>query len=86
MKELMAMAIANQVFIAAVNRVGEENGDPFYGSSLICDPRGNIVAQAGSEDDEVLVADIDLAEVAEIRNSWLFYRDRRPDAYGALIR
>ena len=86
MKELMAMAIANQVFIAAVNRVGEENGDPFYGSSLICDPRGNIVAQAGSEDNEVLVADIDLAEVAEIRNSWLFYRDRRPDAYGALIR
>jgi len=86
MKELMAMAIANQVFIAAINRVGEENGDPFYGSSLICDPRGNIVAQAGSEDDEVLVADIDLAEVAEIRNSWLFYRDRRPDAYGALIR
>jgi len=86
MKELMAMAIANQVFVAAVNRVGEENGDAFYGSSLVCDPRGNIVAQAGSDGDEVLIADIDLAEVAKIRNSWLFYRDRRPDAYGSLVR
>ena len=86
MKELMAMAIANQVFVAAVNRVGEEAGDAFYGSSLVCDPRGTIIAQAGNEDDEVLIADIDLAEVAEIRNSWLFYRDRRPDAYDSLIR
>jgi N-carbamoylputrescine amidase len=85
-KELMAMAIANQCFVAAINRVGVEIGDEFFGTSLICDPRGNIIAYAGMKDEEVLVADIDLSEVTTVRNSWLFYRDRRPDAYGALTR
>lgn len=85
-KELMAMAIANQYFVAAINRVGIEGQDEFFGSSLICDPRGNIIAQASSTDDEVLIADVDLSVVAATRNSWMFYRDRRPDAYGSLTR
>lgn len=85
-KELMGMAIANQFFVAAVNRVGKEADDRFYGSSLVCDPRGNVLAMAGDKKDEVLVADIDLSQVAATRNNWLFYRDRRPDAYGALTR
>jgi|SRR5579862_3356962 len=84
-KELMAMAIANQFFVAAINRVGREADDTFFGSSLVCDPRGNVIAQASSEQEQVLLADVDLTVVAEVRNSWMFYRDRRPDAYGALI-
>jgi N-carbamoylputrescine amidase len=84
-KELMAMAIANQYFVAAVNRVGPEAADTFFGGSLVCDPRGNVIAQASDKGDEVLVVDIDLAQVVATRNSWLFYRDRRPDAYGGLI-
>ena len=83
-KELMGMAIANQYFVAAVNRVGVENGDEFYGTSLVCDPRGNIIAQAGDKEDAVSVAEIDLDQVVNTRNNWLFYRDRRPDAYDVL--
>jgi len=84
-KELMGMAIANQYFVAAVNRVGVELKEEFYGTSLVCDPRGNIIAQAGNQEDEVLVTEIDLAQVEMTRNNWLFYRDRRPDAYDALM-
>lgn len=83
-KELMAMAIANQYFVAAINRVGVEADDEFFGSSLVCDPRGNVIAQADSNNDEILITDIDLSLVAATRNSWMFYRDRRPDAYGIL--
>ena len=79
------MAIANQYFVAAVNRVGVELKEEFYGTSLVCDPRGNIIAQAGNQEDEVLVTEIDLAQVETTRNNWLFYRDRRPDAYDALM-
>ena len=84
-KELMGMAIANQYFVAAVNRVGVELKEEFYGTSLVCDPRGNIIAQAGNQEDEVLVTGIDLAQVEATRNNWLFYRDRRPDAYDVLM-
>ncbi len=84
-KELMGMAIANQYFVAAVNRVGVENGDEFYGTSLVCDPRGNVIAKAGDKEDEVVVSEVDLDQVADTRNNWLFYRDRRPDAYDILI-
>ena len=84
-KELMGMAIANQYFVAAVNRVGVELKEEFYGTSLVCDPRGNIISQAGRQEDEVLVTEIDLAQVETTRNNWLFYRDRRPDAYDALL-
>ncbi len=86
--EQPASAVANGVFIGAINRVGEEapwNIGRFYGSSYVVNPRGEIVVQAGEGQDQLISADINLEEVREIRNLWQFYRDRRPDAYGDLV-
>jgi beta-ureidopropionase len=80
-------AVANQYFICAINRVGVEapwEMGEFYGSSYVCDPRGQIIAQASRDRDEVLVTDIDLDLIAEVRHVWQFYRDRRPETYGAI--
>jgi beta-ureidopropionase len=84
--EQPAHAIANGFFVGAINRVGEEliEGARFYGSSYFCDPRGQIIAQASDSEDEVLVADLDLGMVDEVRTLWQFFRDRRPETYGAL--
>ena len=85
--EQPAHAVANGFWIAASNRVGIEaplNRHKFYGSSYFCSPRGKIVAQASDSEDEVLVADIDLDEIREVRNTWQFFRDRRPETYGEL--
>jgi beta-ureidopropionase len=84
--EQPAHAVANGFFVGAINRVGEEliEGARFYGSSYFCDPRGQIVAQASDAEDEVLVADLDLAMVDEVRTLWQFFRDRRPETYGEL--
>ncbi len=75
------MAIANQYFVGGVNRVGVEGANAFFGNSLFCSPTGEVIARAGTEKDEVLVADLDFAKVTEARNNWLFYRDRRPETY-----
>jgi N-carbamoylputrescine amidase len=56
----------------------------FYGSSYFADPRGQIVAQASRDKDEVLTCDLDLDLIAEVRRTWQFFRDRRPDMYGAI--
>jgi len=85
--EQPAHAVANQYFIAAINRVGEEKPwsiGEFYGKSYFCNPRGKIVAQASRDKDEVLVADLDLDLIAEVRKVWQFFRDRRPETYGVL--
>ena len=89
--EQPASAAANGVFIGAINRIGTEepwattnNMGEFYGSSYICNPRGEIEAQASYDQDELLVHEIDLDMVREIRNIWQFFRDRRPDLYGGL--
>jgi N-carbamoylputrescine amidase len=82
--ELRAHAIANGYFVGAVNRVGTEFESVYYGSSLFIDPIGQVIAQAGDKEDEVLVADLDLARLEEVRRTWPFYRDRRPDSYGRL--
>ena len=85
--EQPAHAVANGFWIAASNRVGVEaplNQNKFYGSSYFCSPRGKIVAQASDSEDEVLVADLDLDENREVRNTWQFFRDRRPETYGEL--
>jgi beta-ureidopropionase len=87
--EQPAHAVANGYFIGAINRVGTEapwNIGEFYGSSYFCDPRGQIVAQASRDKDEVLTADLDLEQIAEVRKTWQFFRDRRPDMYGSLIK
>jgi len=86
--EQPAHAVANGYFIGAINRVGIEapwNIGEFYGTSYFCDPRGRIIAEAPRDQDHVLVADLDLDLIEEVRTVWQFYRDRRPEAYGALV-
>src|SRR3989475_2788686 len=85
--EQPAHAVANGYFIGAVNRVGEEKPwsiGEFYGKSYFCDPRGKIVAQASRDKDDVLVADLDLDMILEVRKVWQFFRDRRPETYSIL--
>jgi|SRR5579862_373731 len=86
--EQPAAAVANEYFVGAINRVGVESvGDnDFYGSSYFCDPRGQLVGQpASGSDDEVVVRDLDMAILEEVRQLWAFYRDRRPDQYSMLV-
>jgi len=82
--ELRALAMQNMCIVGGVNRVGDEAGYDWYGSAVWIGPRGNVIARAGSEHDEVLVADLDFSEVDAVRKEWGFFRDRRPDLYGAL--
>jgi N-carbamoylputrescine amidase len=86
--EQPAHAVANGYFIAAINRVGEEpwKTGMFYGSSYVADPRGQIIAQGSRDKEELVVADVDLDMIREVRNVWQFYRDRRPDSYDDLTR
>lgn len=87
--EQPAHAAANGYFVGAINRIGTEapwNIGEFYGQSYFCDPRGQIFAQASRDKDEVLTADLDLNKIAEVRKTWQFYRDRRPDMYGELVK
>jgi beta-ureidopropionase len=82
--EQPAHAVANGYFIGAINRVGYEqpwNIGEFYGKSYFCNPRGKIIAQASRDNDELVVADLNLDEIREVRNIWQFYRDRRPETY-----
>jgi N-carbamoylputrescine amidase len=86
--EQPAAAVANEVFIGAINRVGKEplGDNDFYGSSYFVDPRGQTVGDPASDtDEEVIVRDLDLDMVEEVRQLWAFYRDRRPDAYAPLV-
>jgi beta-ureidopropionase len=84
--EQPAHAVANGYFIAAINRVGEEpwKTGHFYGSSYIADPRGQIVVKGSRDKEELIVGDIDLDMIREVRDVWQFYRDRRPETYGKL--
>jgi N-carbamoylputrescine amidase len=87
--EQPAHAVANGYFIGAINRVGVEapwNIGEFYGSSYFCNPRGQIIAQASRDKDEVLTADLDLDQIGEVRKTWQFFRDRRPELYEALVK
>ena len=78
-------AVANGVFIAAANRIGEENGIIFYGSSFICDPTGKILTQASRDQAEVIVADLDPAVLARYRNLFPLLNQRKPHTYSRLI-
>jgi N-carbamoylputrescine amidase len=79
-------AIANGVFVAAVNRVGIEGGLEFWGGSFASDPFGRVLARAGSEREEVLVVECDRRLIGETRRNWPFLRDRRIDAYEGLLK
>jgi N-carbamoylputrescine amidase len=77
-------AIANGLYIAAANRVGEENGVRFYGSSFICEPTGRIIAQAGRDTTEVIVADLQASVFDHWRNLFPLLHQRRADTYSGL--
>ena len=86
--EQPAAAVANEYFIGAINRVGIEDlgADDFYGTSYFVDPRGQFVGNvADGHSAELVVRDLDLSLLTEVRNTWAFYRDRRPEAYGDLV-
>ena len=82
-------AIANGIFVAAVNRVGfegpPENGLEFWGSSFVADPFGQIIAEASTNKEETLIVECDLRHMEEVRRNWPFLRDRRTDAYAPLL-
>ncbi len=85
-------AVANGIFVAAVNRTGFEKpvenkaGIEFWGSSFIAGPQGEIIAQASHDKEEILLAEIDLALMEDVRQNWPFLRDRRIDAYGDILK
>ncbi len=86
--EQPAHAVANGYFMGCNNRVGTEapwNVGQFYGSSYFVDPRGNFLAEASEDQDELVVAEMDLDMIEEVRRVWQFYRDRRPDTYDDLV-
>ena len=84
--------IANGVYVATVNRVGQEKPDPaaagieFWGTSFVCDPFGTVVAEASADREEILVAEVDLGRIEATRRAWPFLRDRRIDAYGDIVK
>src|SRR4051794_19908848 len=88
--EQVSHAVANGYFVGTINRVGIEKeigDDDFYGQSYFVDPRGQFIGELGSaHDEELIVRDMDLDKVTEVRQTWQFYRDRRPDAYDDLVR
>jgi len=87
--EQTAAAVANEYFVGTINRVGIEDlgDDDFYGTSYFADPEGKPVDGYGSDSAaELMVRDLDMDLLREVRNRWQFYRDRRPDAYGDLVR
>ncbi len=86
--EQTSHAIFNTYFVGTINRVGiEEYGDDdFYGESYFCDPKGQFIGELGSDrDEELIVRDMNLNMIQEVRDTWHFYFNRRPDQYGVLV-
>jgi beta-ureidopropionase len=86
--EQPASAVANEYFVGAINRVGVEplGDDDFYGSSYFVNPRGQFVGEAAPDDKSaVIVRDLDMDLLTEVRQTWAFYRDRNPAAYAPLV-
>lgn len=85
-------AIANGVYVCSVNRIGfeqpvkEQVGIEFWGNSFICDPQGVVIAEASSDREEILMAEVDLKHLETIRRNWPFLRDRRIDAYSEITK
>jgi N-carbamoylputrescine amidase len=86
--EQTAAAANNIYYVGAINRPGMEapwNIGEFYGQSYFANPRGQILAEGKRSQDDVVIADLDLDMIREVRNVWQFYRDRRPDSYASLV-
>lgn len=92
MNVMKGHAVANGVYVAAANRIGLEqyvpdtNGIEFWGQSFICGPQGEILAQASVDQEEILIAEIDLDLQENVRQNWPFFRDRRIDFYGEITK
>jgi N-carbamoylputrescine amidase len=87
--EQVSHALANGYYVGTINRVGIEplGEDDFYGQSYFVDPRGQFVGDVGdAHKEELIVRDLDMDKITEVRQLWQFYRDRRPDAYQDLVR
>lgn len=78
-------AIANSVYVVAVNRIGVEDKLKFFGQSFVCDPFGRIIKRASANREETLVVKLDLGKNKTIRNDWGFFHNRRPDTYRKLV-
>jgi beta-ureidopropionase len=86
--EQPAHAVANAYFVGAINRVGHEQPwdiGEFYGQSYFCDPRGQFLATGSRDKTELVTAELDFDKIREVRNTWQFYRDRRPETYDELV-
>lgn len=81
-----AHAITNGVFVCAPNRVGREEGLTFWGGSFVAGPFGEVIARAGGENEELLLASLDRHEIERVRHGWPFLRDRRVDAYAGITK
>jgi N-carbamoylputrescine amidase len=85
-------AISNGVYVAAVNRVGHERwkadvaGIEFWGTSFLCDPFGVVIAEASTDKEEILLGEVDIKRIEDVRRNWPFLRDRRIDAYAGIDR
>ena len=77
--------MSNVVPVVAANRIGNEHGQVFYGSSFIANHRGDKIAEMGRTDEGIILANLDLAEVRRNRAAFGFFRDRRPESYGRLV-
>ncbi|KTT75833.1 N-carbamoylputrescine amidase [Sphingomonas sanguinis] len=84
-RAMVGHAVSNVVPIVAANRIGNEHGQTFYGTSFICDERGDILAELGREEEGVIVATLDIDRVKRHRAAFGFFRDRRPELYGRLV-
>ena len=84
-RAMVGHAVSNSVYVAAANRVGVEEDASFYGSSFVADMKGDLLAEAGSSEETVVYADLDLQEVRAFRAGFGFFRDRRPDLYEPLL-
>jgi N-carbamoylputrescine amidase len=76
------------LFVGAINRVGHEQPwdiGEFYGQSYFCDPRGQFLANASRDKTELITAELDFDKIREVRNTWQFFRDRRPETYDELV-
>jgi N-carbamoylputrescine amidase len=87
--EQPAHAVANGYFVGASNRIGTEppwNIGRFYGTSYFVNPRGEIMVTGSEDKDELVVADLDLSLIDQVRSKWQFFRDRRPEAYAEITK
>jgi N-carbamoylputrescine amidase len=84
-RAMIGHAVSNVIPVVAANRIGTEDGQTFYGSSFIANHRGDKVAELGRTDEGVIVHSFDRAELRRTRAAWGFFRDRRPELYGAIV-